>query len=417
MPSSPEVSAAASATRPAPSPDDEGVLRLNTLAAPEAAQWLAGLADAEAVDLLAKVSSSVSRGVLDHLPPDRRERLVAAAPASLREQWLLNLAHPTGSVGRIMQPPAGVVPVGCTAAEAIALLRELHATQLITYLYAVDAGGRLAGVIVLRDLFLARPDQAVREFMIAPPFYLTPGLPILEAMKVVVSRHYPVYPVCDDTGRLVGLVRGHLLFEKQAYVISAQSGKMVGVRVQERLSTHWLRSLGYRHPWLLFNLLVSMLSAAVVSLYQDAIRQLVILAIFLPVVSAQARNSGAQTMAVTLRGLTTGEWGERTSAARVMLKEGVLGLLNGVAIGLVGGIFIYVQARYQGMSNPETLAGVLIAAMGLGCTVSAVFGVAIPLVLRRLGADPALAAGIIFTTIATVVSQASFLALAVWWAL
>lgn len=393
------------------------MLRLNTLAAPEAALWVAGLPEAEAVDLLAKVSSSVARGVLDHLPPGRRERLVAAAPASLRQQWLLNLSCPAGTVGRIMQPPVGIVPVDLTAAEAIARLRTMHPMQAITYLYAVDAEERLAGVIVLRDLFLARPEQPLRAFMIAPPFFLTPDLPILDAMKLVVSRHYPVYPVCDDKGRLVGLVRGHLLFEKQAYVISAQSGKLVGVRVQERLSTHWLRSLGYRHPWLLFNLLVSMLSAAVVSLYQDAIRQLVILAIFLPVVSAQARNSGAQTMAVTLRGLTTGEWSERTSLLRIIGKEAVLGLLNGVAVGFIGGIFIYLQAYHQGTPRPEVLSAVLVAAMGLGCTVSAVFGVAIPLALRRFGADPALAAGIIFTTIATVVSQAAFLALAVWWAL
>lgn len=404
------------AAPPAPTAEDQLVFQLNTLAAPEAATLLAARPDDEAARLLAKVSSSVARGLLNHLPPERREKIVAAAPAELRSQWELNLAYPAGSVGRIMQPPVGAIPAGSTAAEAIRRLREQHATQLITYLYAVDENGRLAGVIVLRDLFLARPEQGVREFMITPPFFLTPELSILDAMKLVVSRHYPVYPVCDAEGRLVGLVRGQVLFEKQAFVISAQSGKMVGVRVQERLSTHWLRSLGYRHPWLLFNLLVSMLSAAVVSMYQDAIRQLVILAIFLPVISSQARNSGAQTMAVTLRGLTTGEWGDR-GASRVMLKEGTLGLLNGLAVGLVGGIFIYVQARLQGTANPEILAAVLIVAMGLGCTVSAVAGVAIPLILRRLGADPALAAGIIFTTIATVVSQAAFLALAVWWAL
>ncbi len=416
MPPPVSPSEPASAAPPPASSEGHLLFQLSTLASPEAARLLAAQSDAVAISLLSKVSSSVARGLLGRLSDEDRTRLTAAAPAELRAQWKLNLSYSPGTVGRVMQPPVGVIPATTSVQNAIVHLREIHSTSLITYLYALDSDERLAGVIVLRDLFLARPEQRVSEIMIAPPFFLTPDLSILEAMKLVVSRHYPVYPVCDAERRLVGLVRGQVLFEKQAYVISAQSGQMVGVRVQERLSTHWLRSLGYRHPWLLFNLIVSMLSAGVVTLFQDSIRQLVILAVFLPVVSAQARNSGAQTMAVTLRGLTTGEWGERT-AKGVMFKEGILGLINGLVIGLVGGIFIYTQARLQGTPNAELLAVVLIAAMGLGCTVSAVCGVATPLVLRRCGADPALAAGIILTTIATVASQGVFLGLAVWWVL
>jgi magnesium transporter len=403
----------------APPPRSAGetlLFQLTTLAEPEAAKLLAAEPDANALALLAQLSSSVARALLAHLPPDHRQRLIEAAPPGLRGQWALNVQYPEGSVGRIMQAPTGVIRASATVDDAIRCVRELHGTSMVTYLYATDEDDRLVGVIVLRDLFLARAGQRLHEIMIPSPFFLTPELQVLEAMKQVVTKHYPVYPVCDDEKHLVGLVRGHLLFERQAYVISAQSGTMVGVRVQERLSTHWVRSLGYRHPWLLFNLIVSMLSAAVITLFQDSIRQLVILAIFLPVVSAQARNSGAQTMAVTLRGMTTGEWDNRASL-RILLKEAWLGFVNGVVVGFIGGIFIYLQAAHQGSPDATVLAWVLVASMGLGCTVSAVFGVAVPIVLRRMGADPALAAGIILTTIATVASQGLFLSLAVWWVL
>ncbi len=399
-----------------PAPDDALLFQLNTLAAPEAARLLAAQPDAVAVRLLAEVSSSVARAVIARLDEPRRDRLIAAAPAALRAQWALNATYPPGTLGRLMQPPAGVVPACASVQEAIARLRIEHAAAPITYLYAVDPEQRLVGVVVLRDLFLARPEQRLAEIMIPSPFSLRPETTVLDAMKQVVTRHFPVYPVCDDQGRLLGLVRGHVLFEKQAYVISAQSGKLVGVRMQEHLSTHWARSLAARHPWLLFNLVVSLASAAVVTLFQDAIRELVILAIFLSVVSSQARNSGAQTMAVTLRGLTTGEWAEG-AGPRTLAKESLLGLVNGLLVGLIGGIYIYVQAWYQGLHRPEALAAVLVASMGLGCMASAAIGVAVPLGLRRLGADPALAAGIIFTALATVLSQAVFLGLAVWWVL
>jgi magnesium transporter len=115
----------------------------------------------------------------------------------------------------------------------------------------------------MRDLLLADDAARLDAVMLREPFVLLPELPLVEAARQVVARHFPVYPVCDAAGRLVGTVRGRTLFEEQAFEISAQAGAMVGVEKEERLATPWPRSLRFRHPWLQLNLFTAFAAAAV----------------------------------------------------------------------------------------------------------------------------------------------------------
>lgn len=380
----------------------------------EAARHLETLSDEQAAGLLSHLNSSLTKDILGELSAARCRSIAAAAPPELARAWQLGGEYPENSVGHLMLPPVGEISEMMTIPEAIAEVRRLTLREPITYLYPVDASGRLSGVIVLRDLFLATPDTLLVQIMIRPPFFLRPRMTLLEAMKAVVSRHYPVYPVCGEDGRLLGLVRGHTLFEKQAFVISAQSGTMVGIRSQERISTSFLDSLRYRHSWLQLNLFLSLLAAIVVAYYKEAIEKLVVLAIFSPLVTAQARNSGAQTMAIVLRALSTGEWKEG-STWRVLSKEVALALLNGLLVGAVAGAILFWQSR----ASPHRwlLVAVMVASMSTACAISALFGVLTPLILRRLGADPALAAGIFLSTIAGILGALIFFALAQAWIL
>jgi len=206
-------------------------------------------------------------------------------------------------------------------------------------------------------------------------------------------------------------VRGQSMFEEQAYEISAQAGRMVGVDKEERLTTPWARSLRFRHPWLQLNLLTAFIAAAVVGLFQDTIDRIVILAAFLPVLAGQSGNTGCQALAVALRGMTLGELQPGTERALV-LKEGFLGLLNGTMVGLTAALGMYVAARAQ--SNPAALilAVIVFCAMIGSCVVSGIAGALIPLTLRRLGADPATASSIFLTTATDVASMGLFLTLA-----
>jgi magnesium transporter len=375
-----------------------------------AAELLADEATETIVEVLQKVNPSTAQELLESFPEKRQQEILAAAPESSR-QWALNKTFPDDSVGRLMDPPVAVFPPEMTIGEAIEELRELVKGAVVTYAYITEEGDRLVGVVVMRDMLLADRDQRLGDIMLRDPFFLSPHLPARDAMRLVLNRHYPVYPVCEDDRRLVGLVRGGVLFQEQAIEISAQPGAMVGVEREERLSTPWLKSLAYRHPWLQLNLLTAFLAAAVVGAFQKTIDELVVLAVFLPVLAGQSGNTGCQALAVALRGMTLGELRPGRERALVM-KEGLLGLLNGTLVGITAGIGMYVVARAQGNPSALLLALVVLMAMIGSCVVSGLSGALIPLTLKKLGADPATASSIFLTTATDVASMGLFLTLA-----
>ena len=375
----------------------------------DGAERLAEESTATIVEVLQQVNPSTAQDLLASLPEERQQDVLAAAPESSR-QWALNQTFPEGSVGRLMDPPIGVFSPDMTVGEAVEELRELVKGAFITYAFVVDDLEVLVGVVVMRDLLFADRAQRLSDIMLREPFSLTPQMPLREAMRQVLNRHYPVYPVCD-AGRLAGLVRGGVLFQEQAIEISAQPGAMVGVEKEERLSTPWPTSLKYRHPWLQLNLLTAFVAAGVVGAFQKTIDELVILAVFLPVLAGQSGNTGCQALAVTLRGMTLGELRPGRERALV-LKEGLLGLLNGTLVGVSAGIGMYLVARAQGNPKALILALVVMLAMIGSCVVSGLSGALIPLTLKKLGADPATASSIFLTTATDVASMGLFLSLA-----
>jgi magnesium transporter len=274
-----------------------------------------------------------------------------------------------------------------------------------------DDGGRLVGVFAFRDLLFAEPGQSLAAIAIPNPFALRPEMRLVDAMQAVVTRHYPAYPMVDAEGRLLGMVRGHVIFEAQAFEISAQAGKMAGVGKEERLLTPWLQSLKSRHPWLQLKLLTAFVAAAVVGFFQDAIDRVVVLAAFLPVLAGQSGNTGCQALAVTLRGLTLGEV-RPGLRSRMISKEVPLGFFNGLLVGAVAGGGMYFYAASQKADSPVILGLIVWGAMVLACVASGISGTLIPLGLKRLGADPATASSIFLTTATDVASMGLLLGLA-----
>ncbi len=363
------------------------------------------------VEVLQSLNPGVAQDILDDLTDERRRAVLAAAPMQQRAQWVRNERYPEDTIGRLMESPKGVFPPEQTIATTIELVRELVKTTFVTYGYVVDNAGRLLGIITMRDLLLSDRSAKLSDVMLRDPFFLQASLELPEAMKLVVRRHYPVYPVCEADGTLVGIVRGQAMFEEQAYEISAQAGRMVGVDKEERLSTPWARSLRFRHPWLQLNLLTAFLAAAVVGAFQSTIDRLVILAVFLPVLAGQSGNTGCQALAVALRGLTLGELQPGTERT-LIVKEAFLGLLNGVLVGLTASLGMFVAATMQHHPARFMLAAIVFIAMIGSCIISGIAGAFIPLALRKLGADPATASSIFLTTATDVVSMGLFLGLA-----
>jgi magnesium transporter len=311
----------------------------------------------------------------------------------------------------MMEAPTATFTPDGTVGEAVESIRDLVKHAFVTYLFVVDAGGHLVGIVTMRELLLADRNSRLADIMLEDVFFLTPELQVRDAMKLVLNRHFPVYPVCDTDRTLLGEIRGQTMFEEQAFEISAQPGKMVGVDREERLSTPWKRSLLFRHPWLQLNLLTAFLAAAVVGMFQETIDRVVILALFLPVLAGQSGNTGCQALAVALRGLTLGELKPGKEKALVM-KEGLLGLLNGGLVGFTAGLGMYVVATLQKNPSAPVLALIVFMAMIGSCVVSGISGALIPLTLRKLGADPATASSIFLTTATDVASMGLFLGLA-----
>ena len=244
-------------------------------------------------------------------------------------------------------------------------------------------------------------------------FTLRPDMGLTDAVKVAINRHFPVYPVCDAERRLVGLVRGQNLFEARTNEIGAQVGAMMGVEKGERLSTPLLRSLRLRHPWLQINLLVAFTAAAIVGLFQQTLDNVILLAVFLPVMAGQSGNTGRQALVAVLRGITLGDVkpGQET---RLVLREGFISLLNGLLVGLTAGLGMWAYAAAKHHQHSLMLGTVVFMAMVASCVFSGLAGATIPFVLRRFGTDPATASSTFLTTATDIVSMGFFLGLARW---
>ena len=384
---------------------------IKTRSATGAAAKLATHEGPEIVAALLRLSPGFAQNVLGALPDEARERVLAAAPEEISRQWQRNAFYEANAVGRMMEPVVGAFPPGHTVGETIERLRELVKTAFVTYIYVCDTERRLLGVVTMREMLLSGRERRLDEIMIKDVFALSASTPLQDAMKQVLDRHYPVYPVIDHDHRLIGLVRGQAMFEAQAIEITLQAGSMVGLEKEERLATHWIHSLKLRHPWLQLNLVTAFLAAAVVGLFQDTIDRMVILALFLPVLAGQSGNTGCQALAVTLRGMTLGELKPGTERP-LIAKETWVGCLNGIGVGIAAAVGMYITATGQGQDQAWMLAFVVFLAMIASCMASGISGAIIPLTLKRLGLDPATASSIFLTTATDVVSMGVLLGLA-----
>jgi magnesium transporter len=376
-----------------------------------AAEKLANLSGDDIARELMHLSPGFAQDVLAALPTDARERATTAAPPDVARQWQRNSLYDPGTVGRMMEPVVAAYPPDARVGEVVEELRALVTRALITYVYVLDEEEHLLGIVTMRDLLFSERERPLEDVMLRGAFALHAAMDIKDAMRLVLDRHYPVYPVVDAERHLIGLVRGQAMFEAQAIEITLQAGSMVGVEKEERLATPWIHSLKLRHPWLQLNLLTAFLAAAVVGVFQDTLDRLVILALFLPVLAGQSGNTGCQALAVTLRGMTLGELKPGTERPLVM-KETWVGCLNGIGVGIAAAVGMFITASGQNQDQPWMLAFVVFLAMIASCMASGISGAIIPLTLKRLGLDPATASSIFLTTATDVVSMGMLLGLA-----
>ena len=181
----------------------------------------------DAAALLAQATPEDIEAVLRALPPDFAARIAAHLPGAADDMPEIDS---DARIEALMAPAVGMLPPNTTVAGAVDWLSRCPEVADVTYLYVVAEDRRLLGMVVMRDLLLARPGQQLSDVMLHDPFHFTPQMDIGDAIRAAVSRHYPVYPVCDDSGRLVGLVRGWQLFERQFHLVELVVAGFVDTR-------------------------------------------------------------------------------------------------------------------------------------------------------------------------------------------
>ena len=374
------------------------------LAADFARAVLEHLPEALAQRVLAEAEPAVSAAVLTQLEPAEREKLLSKLDKEVARELRELAEYPQDCAGRLMD--ARVIPLraGMTVSEAIERLRAVRRGSL-RELYVVDDAGRLAGRVEMQDLALAERDRPLAEIMHGVIAVVRDLDPREEVVEILQREPITVLPVVNQAGRLLGVIRQAKLMAVVEEEASVDIQTMVGASPDERaLSRPWF-AVRKRLPWLQVNLFTAFLAASVVGFFESTIAQFTALAVLMPMVAGQSGNAGGQALAVTMRGLALREISVR-HWPRMVWKESAAGLVNGLAVAATAGVGVYVW------SGQPVLVGVFCAAMVVSMAVAGLAGALVPILMSRLGQDPATASAIFVTTVTDVVGFFSFLGFA-----
>jgi magnesium transporter len=353
--------------------------------------------------LLPRIATPATAAALAWLDHDTRERVTAALDAPASEQLREFMDFPPDSAGALMDPRVMALRPSTTASEARSMLRD--ASREVYQVYLVDADRRLIGAVPLQRLAGADPEQRLDALSPERP----PAADVLsnreELVELINRVGVPSIAVVDTDGTLVGVLRHRALVGAAADDAAADIQAMVGASKDEHALSPVTFAVRKRLPWLHINLLTAFLAASVVGLFESTIATITSLAVLLPVVAGQSGNSGAQALAVTMRGLAVRQ--VRTSHwRRLAFKELGVGIANGIAVAITCGAGVYVWSRSL------YLALVIMIAMVVSMAAAGLAGASIPIILKKMGQDPAQSSSIILTTVTDVVGFSSFLGLA-----
>ncbi len=341
--------------------------------------------------------------LLARLNTEDIEKWLKLLPATIASELKELMTYPPDAAGSIMDPRVTAFHSNETVEQALTRIRTFRDRRIID-ICVIDADGFLTGVISLQETAISLPNQKLSEIAQSTYVSVHALTPRDEVVDLLETHKLSSIPVTDINGRLLGIIRNDALMTavQQDAIESIQA--MVGASREERALSKATFAIKKRLPWLQINLGTAFLAAAVVGLFQDTIARFTALAILLPVVAGQSGNTGAQALAVTMRGLALREVRVR-DWLRVVKKEVFVGFVNGCGIGLTTAFFVYI---FMG----QGLALVIGVSMVLSMISASLAGAIIPIILTALRQDPAASASIILTTVTDVMGFLSFLGFA-----
>jgi magnesium transporter len=373
----------------------------------EAVEAAAILAPEHLADVLDEMHPDDAADVLGDLSPERAATVIAQMDAEQKEDVVPLLAYDDDTAGGLMTPDIPHLRRQMTCQQAIDHLRQIHPeSETPYYLYVIDRNGRLIGVAGLRDLIIADPSATVEAVMNRNVISVPVGTDQEECARLFTKYGLLSVPVVDAEGRLVGAIYNDDIVEvieeeatEDLYRLSHVSDSDLQVFSPVQLAVR------RRLPWLLVNLGTAFLAASVISFFEPTIAAATVLAAFPSVVAGQGGNAGTQTLAMMVRGLAMGEI-EFKDAWRAMLREAGIGVLHGLIVGACVALGAYL---WKGIP----VLGLVIGLAMIGNMIAAgIAGTLVPLTLKALKLDPALASAVMVTTVTDCVGFGLFLGLA-----
>jgi magnesium transporter len=355
-----------------------------------ASETLAALDPGQAAEIVEELDDDDAADILGELNEAQQEQILSEVEHRSEVDRLLRYDEETA--GGLMTTHMVTVPDTATAAQALdEIRRQAEEVEDFYQVFVVDAEHRLVGTLPFKDLVISRPERPVRAFTTDADIFVTPDLDQEEVARLMARYNMPSVPVVNEQGRLLGRVT----FDDVIDVVEAETTedllKFGGVSPDEGLGAGWKTAVQSRLPWLSVNLATAFLAGGVVYLFQHTIQRTVALAIWMPIIAGMGGNAGTQALAVTVRRLALGLIPVNVFT-RVVGKEIFVGIINGLAMGVTVG----AVATFFG-EGPRLGAVVFLAMVG-NLMVAGFAGAFIPIVLERMGIDPAVASSIFVTT-------------------
>ncbi|MEJ2262591.1 MAG: magnesium transporter [Anaerolineales bacterium] len=397
------------------SPDAQNLL-LPRLDPEDSADILEELEDEQAAEVAERLEPEELTRILDAMEPDEAADLLGdIAPERVSEALsqiedvediLPLLEHPDETAGGLMTSAEVVLHKGITVEEALDYLRVLSPdSDAIYYLFVVDDEVTLVGVVSLRQLVVTPPSTRIEEIMDTDVLSVRADTDQEEAARLMSRYDLLALPVVDDQRHLLGVITHDDLVEVLEDEATEDIYRLGGVPEEQVPDAPLSSALRTRLPWLVLNLGTAMASATVLSLFESTIAQIAIITAFFPIVAGVSGSAGTQTLTVIVRGLALGELNPR-DAIRALAREAVIGLSNGLAVGVLVALIAFVW------KGTPLLGLVVGSATLLNLIAAGIAGVLVPMAMQTLKLDPALASPVLVTTLTDTLGYLIYLSIA-----
>ncbi len=388
--------------------EDEQTHLLTLLPGDEAAEVVESLPEAHAAQLLEQMSPDEAAGIVSELDSDEQADVMARLSGATAEAILSQMKPEEADETRRLMQYSPETAGGLMVTEYLAYVDNLRCEDVVNdmrknaeryryfdvqYAYVVSTKGELRGVLRLRDLLLASSTTRIDEVMLPSPKSVDVGTSLEDLERFFDHHQWLGVPVLETDGQLVGIVRRGNVEGAGEERSSRHFLKFMGIMGGEELRTMPLRLRSFRRlSWLSINIVLNIIAASVIAMHQDTLSSVIALAVFLPIISDMSGCSGGQAVAVSMRELSLGLIRPK-EFLRVFSKEAAVGLINGIVLGSLLGLVAFAW------KGNVALGAVVAISLAVNTLLAAVIGGTVPMLLRGLGQDPALASGPILTTI------------------